>query len=85
MAILHIRDVPEDVYTRIRALARSEGRSMNAQVVRLLSETARGVTASLSVEEALEAARKIRQAGRTRRGTSSLSLLHEARHSRERR
>jgi plasmid stability protein len=32
MATLHVRDVPDDVYAKIRALARSEGRSLNAQV-----------------------------------------------------
>ncbi|HTS02081.1 MAG TPA: Arc family DNA-binding protein [Thermoanaerobaculia bacterium] len=85
MAVLHIRNVPEDVYARIRELARSEGRSMNAQVVRLLSDTAKGVRTSLSLEEALAAARRIRQAGRPRRGPSGLSLLHAARRGRERR
>lgn len=85
MATLHVRDVPDDVHEKIRALARSEGRSLNAQVIRLLTATARGVTTSLSVEEALESARKIRKAGKARRGASSLSLLHEARRSRERR
>ena len=85
MATLHVRDVPEDVYARIRALARSEGRSLNAQVVRLLATTARGITTSLSVEDALDAARKVRQTQKSRHGTSSLSLLHEARLSRERR
>lgn len=85
MATLHVRDVPDDVYARIRELARSEGRSVNAQVVRLLSETAKGVRTSLSLEEALAAARNTRQAGRTRRGPSGLSLLNAARRGRERR
>lgn len=85
MATLHVRDVPDDVHAKIRALARAEGRSLNAQVVRLLTSTARGVAASLSVEEALGAARKIRAAGKAHREASSLSLLHEARRSRERR
>ena len=85
MATLHVRDVPNDVYEKIRALARSEGRSLNAQVVRLLSVTARGVTTSLSVEEALGAARRIRETGKAGRGAASLALLHEGRRSRERR
>ena len=85
VATLHVRDVPDDVYAKIRALARSEGRSLNAQVIRLLSATAKDMTTSLSVEEALEAARKIRGVGQTRRGASSLTLLHEARRPRERR
>lgn len=85
MATLHVRDVPDDVYAKIRALARSEGRSLNAQVIRLLASTARGVATALSVEDALGSARKIREAGKRRREASSLSLLHEARRSRERR
>jgi len=84
MATLHVRDVPDDVYERIRSLARSEGRSLNSQVIRLLTSTARGVTTALSVEDALGSARKIREAGKARRGASSLSLLHEARRTRER-
>lgn len=84
MATLHVRDVPDDVYVRIRSLARSEGRSLNAQVIRLLTSTARGVTTALSIEDALESARKIREAGKPGRGASSLSLLREARRTRER-
>ena len=79
------RDVPDDVYSKIRALARSEGRSLNAQVIRLLTSTARGVTTALSVENALVAARTIREAGKTRPGASGLKLLHDARRLRERR
>lgn len=85
MATLHVRDVPDDVHAKIRALARSEGRSLNAQVIRLLTSTARAATTAVSVEDALESARRIRKAGKAGRGASSLALLHEARRSRERR
>ncbi|MBI4492500.1 MAG: hypothetical protein HY690_06875 [Chloroflexi bacterium] len=36
MAILHVRDVPDDLYERIRQLAAREKRSLSAEVVRLL-------------------------------------------------
>ena len=84
MATLHVRNVPDTVYTKIRSLARAEGRSVNAQVIRLLTATSRGATATLSVEEAIQAARRLRQAQKGRRGPSGLSLLHEARRARER-
>jgi hypothetical protein len=86
MATLHVRNVPETVYTKIRSLARAEGRSVNAQVVRLLTTVARDAGTSLSVKEALDEARQIRASRSAgRRGPSSLTLLHEGRRSRERR
>jgi hypothetical protein len=86
MATLHVRNVPETVYTKIRSLARAEGRSVNAQVVRLLTTVARDAGTTLSVKEALDDARQIRTSrGAKRRGPSGLTLLHEERHSRERR
>ncbi|MEO8585198.1 MAG: hypothetical protein ABI584_03475 [Acidobacteriota bacterium] len=86
MATLHVRNVPERVYTKIRSLARAEGRSVNAQVVRLLTAVARDAGTTLSVKEALDEARGIRATSSpSRRGPSGLALLQEARRSRERR
>ena len=86
MATLHVRNVPETVYTKIRSLARVEGRSMNAQVIRLLTTVARDIATTLSVKEALDEAREIRRARSAgRRGPASLTLLQEGRRSRERR
>ena len=85
MATIHVRDVPEDVYARIRSLARTEGRSMNAQVVRLLSATAHDVTTTLTVEQALAEARRIRLSHGGRRRPTGLATLREGRRSRERR
>ncbi|MDL2718670.1 MAG: hypothetical protein PT977_13035 [Acidobacteriota bacterium] len=85
MATLHVRNVPETVYTKIRSLARAEGRSVNAQVVRLLTTIARGTATSLSVKEALDGARRIRSSGSAaRRGPTGLTLLHEGRRERDR-
>ncbi len=36
MPILHVRNVPEDLYERIRRLAQEQNRSISAQVVYLL-------------------------------------------------
>lgn len=86
MATLHVRNVPDTVYSNIRSLARAEGRSVNAQVIRLLTTIARESGTSLSVQQALDEARAIRLSPKTlRRTASSLSLLHEGRRSRERR
>jgi plasmid stability protein len=86
MATLHVRNVPDTVYTKIRSLARAEGRSVNAQVVRLLTAVARDTATTLSVKEALDEARQIRTSRSAgRRGPAGLTLLQEGRRSRERR
>jgi plasmid stability protein len=38
MATLYVRDVPERLYKRLRASARRNGRSLNAEVIELLDE-----------------------------------------------
>lgn len=38
MASLHIRNVPDKLYQRIRKLAQEENRSITAEVIRLLSQ-----------------------------------------------
>lgn len=38
MATLHVRNVPEKLYKRIRKLAEDENRSVTAEVIQLLSE-----------------------------------------------
>jgi plasmid stability protein len=86
MATLHVRNVPDTVYTKIRSLARAEGRSVNAQVIRLLTTIAHDTATTLSVKEALDEARQIRGSRNApRRGPAGLTLLQEGRRSRERR
>jgi len=36
MAILHVRDVPEDLHKRLKARAEAERRSLSAEVISLL-------------------------------------------------
>jgi plasmid stability protein len=38
MAVLHIRDVPEDLFEQLRMLAQEEQRSLSAQVIALLQQ-----------------------------------------------
>lgn len=38
MATLHVRNVPDDLYERLRARAKLEGRSLSAEVVQLLGQ-----------------------------------------------
>ena len=40
MATLFIRDVPEPLYKRLRARARRQGRSLNAEVLDILADVA---------------------------------------------
>ena len=37
MAILHVRNVPDDLYERVRMRAEAEGRSMSAEVISLIA------------------------------------------------
>jgi plasmid stability protein len=48
MAILHVRNVPEEMHRRIERLARAQKRSLSAEVLALLER-------ALSVEERLAA------------------------------
>ena len=83
MPTLHVRNVPEPVYESIRELARRENRSLNAQVVTLLTVAVSSDAAS-GVGSALALARRVRESQRPRRGPSGLSLLHDGRGERPR-
>ena len=36
MAAFHLRDIPDETYARLRARAEANGRSINAELLRLL-------------------------------------------------
>lgn len=38
MAILHVSNVPDDLYKKLQELAKAENRSINAQVITLLQQ-----------------------------------------------
>ena len=48
MATLHVSDVPEELYKQLRARARRNGRSLNAEVLEIIDEA---VLRELSSEE----------------------------------
>ena len=53
MATLYVRNVPEDVYERLRERARRNGRSVNAEALRILEDAAE-VTADTPLTDRLE-------------------------------
>jgi plasmid stability protein len=56
MATLHIRNVPETLYQRLQNLAAQERRSLNAQVITLLSRSVEEGSSKSSVTELLQRA-----------------------------
>jgi len=60
MPILHVRNVPDDLYARIQQLASTKNRSLSAQVVHLLAQ-------ALHAEEAGQAQARILAGIRRRR------------------
>ena len=61
MATLHVRNVPDDLYRRLQALADAEHRSLSAEVIDLLQSGMAACDRRTRVEEALEGLRVIRE------------------------
>ncbi|MHB8643298.1 MAG: FitA-like ribbon-helix-helix domain-containing protein [Gaiellaceae bacterium] len=82
MATLYIRDVPERVYKRLRARARRNGRSLNAEVLELLDE------AELHDVDAVEITARLREIARTVKmppgAPTPEQMIHEGREKRDR-
>ena len=80
MPILHVRNVPDDLYANIQRLAKTQNRSLSAQVIHLLDQ-------ALQAEETRQAQAKILVDTRRRRvayprnssAPDSVSLLREDR------
>jgi len=78
MNTLHVRSVPEDLYSRLRELADAHNRSLSAQVITMLSQAVRD-------EENRQAQARILTGVRRRRfkapkgAPASLELLREDR------
>jgi plasmid stability protein len=53
MATLYVRDVPEKLYKRLRARARRNGRSLNAEVLELIDEAVQREPTSDEITERL--------------------------------
>jgi plasmid stability protein len=81
MATLHVRNVPDELYERLRRRAREDGRSINAEAIELL-RPALADRAGKSIGEMLEHAETLR-AGHTR-GPGATSVTELIREDRER-
>lgn len=80
MAILHIRNVPENLYKRIRKLAEEENRSVTAEVIELLGQSVRLREERLGAAEIVERIRRQAQKTTLPRGwRDSADLLREDR------
>ncbi len=60
MSTLHVRSVPEDLYTRVQELARLSNRSLSAQVVTLLYQALEEEDRRLLQGQALNSIRRRR-------------------------
>jgi plasmid stability protein len=56
LATLHIRNVPDEVVAALKERARLSGRSLNAEVVQVLSESA--ARPKRSIDEVIESVRR---------------------------
>jgi antitoxin FitA len=80
MATLYVRDMPDDLYARLRDEARNSRRSIGAAAIEILQSELRG-RSELTVGELLERARKVR--ARALR-PATVSVADEIRVDRER-
>jgi len=80
MPILHVRNVPDDLYTRIQRLANAKNRSMSAQVIRLLDQAVQTEEARRSQTRILAGIRR-RRVSYTRHPSApdTVALLREDR------
>ncbi|GMU24916.1 MAG: hypothetical protein AMXMBFR13_49870 [Phycisphaerae bacterium] len=61
MAILHVRDVPDELYERVRKLAQAKNRSLSAQVNTLLARAVADQEHRQSQAKLLAEARRLRE------------------------
>ena len=59
VATLYIRNVPEDVVEKLRANARANGRSLNAETLEILEEAAAEMSATPITDRIEEIARRL--------------------------
>ncbi|MEW6287226.1 MAG: hypothetical protein AB1509_13465 [Chloroflexota bacterium] len=78
MNTLHVRNVPDSLYQRIRALAHLKNRSLSAQVITLLEQAVEAEKRRLEQTKALNSIQR-RRFKVTKNAPSSLDLLREDR------
>jgi antitoxin FitA len=79
MATLYVRDVPDDLYERLREQARSSRRSIGATAIELLRAELPKRRGSLTISEWLERAREIRERTSRCAEVSAAELIREDR------
>ncbi len=80
MPILHVRNVPDELYARIQRLAHAKNRSMSAQVIRLLEQALQTEEARQSQARILAGIRRRRVSYTPKSATpDSVTLLREDR------
>lgn len=85
MATLHVRNVPDDLYERLRRKAEAEGRSLSAEVIRLLdSYLPRRPMTPEERKAYFDRLRREREAQRLRYGGNLPSSVEDIRADRDR-
>jgi len=80
MAILHVRNVPDEVYNKIQQLAQQRNRSLSAEVIMLLQEALRQEQTRRDQARLLSEIRRHRYTyPKHRRVPDSVELLREDR------
>jgi plasmid stability protein len=81
MATLYVRDMPDDLYERLREEARGARRTIGATAIDMLESGLRAPERSLPIGELLRRARTVRARGA---GVTSSSVAGEIRADRDR-
>jgi plasmid stability protein len=84
MATLHVRNVPDDLYERLKALAEEDHRSLSAEVIWLLGEAAASGSRRGRTLAALDALDRIALANGPQPEGLAAELIREVRDERER-
>ncbi len=81
MPTLHVRNIPERLYSRLQQRAESEQRSLSAEVVLLLEQSIAAADVRTTQADLLESMRRHRRAFRPADvgAPDSVDLLHEDR------
>ena len=85
MPILHVRGIPDGLYERIKEQAALQHRSLTAEVIWLLEQGLAASEATLSIDEGLAQARRLRESLEARGvQVDSTQLIREERERRTR-
>ena len=79
MAILHVRNVPEDLYQRLQELASERHRSISAEVIMLLAQALEAEQTRRDQARLLAEIRRRRRAYPANKSFDSVQMLREDR------